>query len=94
MGPLYYAGRMLAWTSSREDASNQSKSSKVAIGVERIDTNTEFIILASSGIWEVSSLNKMSIPSPFLCSLSANNSRNFLLCIPVCYAESYHSQGY
>ncbi|KAI6694113.1 hypothetical protein NL676_021823 [Syzygium grande] len=38
---------------SAEDASNQSKSSKVAIGIERIDTNTEFIILASSGIWEV-----------------------------------------
>ncbi|XP_030534001.1 putative protein phosphatase 2C-like protein 44 [Rhodamnia argentea] len=49
----FIPGRMLAWNSSREDASNQSKSSKLRIGVERIDTNTEFVILASSGIWEV-----------------------------------------
>ncbi|KAL3724686.1 hypothetical protein ACJRO7_029797 [Eucalyptus globulus] len=46
-------GRMFTWKSNRKDASNQSKSSNLAIGIERIDTNTEFIILASSGIWEV-----------------------------------------
>lgn len=35
-------------------ASNkQSKSSDLVVGAEKIENNTEFVILASSGIWEV-----------------------------------------
>ncbi|XP_030507346.2 putative protein phosphatase 2C-like protein 44 [Cannabis sativa] len=30
----------------------QSKSSEVLVGVERVDSDTEFVILASTGIWE------------------------------------------
>ncbi|KAF8014369.1 hypothetical protein BT93_H0263 [Corymbia citriodora subsp. variegata] len=50
--------RMLAWNCSREDASNQSNGFKLTIGIEKIDTNTEFIILASSGIWEVMNIQE------------------------------------
>jgi len=31
----------------------QSKGSDLVVGAERIDSSTEFVILASTGIWEV-----------------------------------------
>lgn len=31
----------------------QSRSSEVVVGSERIDSETEFVILASTGVWEV-----------------------------------------
>lgn len=42
-------------------ASNkQSKSSDLVVGAEKIENNTEFVILASSGIWEVCVINLKS----------------------------------
>nr|XP_011462277.1 PREDICTED: putative protein phosphatase 2C-like protein 44 isoform X2 [Fragaria vesca subsp. vesca] len=43
-----------SWSSRFFRASNkQSKSSDLVVGAEKIENDTEFVILASSGIWEV-----------------------------------------
>lgn len=39
-----------------------SKSSELVVGSERIDRDTDFVILASSGIWEVSSKSNTKTP--------------------------------
>ncbi|KAF8394255.1 hypothetical protein HHK36_020462 [Tetracentron sinense] len=44
---------LLACESGNAAGSKQSKSSEPVLGVERIDSDSEFVILASSGIWEV-----------------------------------------
>ncbi|CBI23664.3 unnamed protein product, partial [Vitis vinifera] len=45
--------RMLAFNSGTTGDDRQPKSLGVFVGAESIDSNTEFIILASTGIWEV-----------------------------------------
>ncbi|KAF8401935.1 hypothetical protein HHK36_012886 [Tetracentron sinense] len=44
---------ILACESGNAAGSKPSKSSEPVVGVERIDSDTEFVILASNGIWEV-----------------------------------------
>ena len=44
---------MLACNGIGGDDSQPPKSSAVLVATERIDSDTEFIILASTGIWEV-----------------------------------------
>jgi hypothetical protein len=39
----------------------QSKGSDLVVGAERIDSSTEFVILASTGIWEVRCLLYISL---------------------------------
>lgn len=47
-------------------ASNkQSKSSDLVVGAEKIENDTEFVILASSGIWEVRCAFGISLPQIF-----------------------------
>lgn len=41
-------------TSNAADGSKDFKSLELAVACERIDGNTEFVILASTGVWEVS----------------------------------------
>lgn len=38
---------------SNADGSKDFKSLELAVACERIDGNTEFVILASTGVWEV-----------------------------------------
>ncbi|KAK2997715.1 hypothetical protein RJ639_025770 [Escallonia herrerae] len=45
--------RILASDAGSAAGSKPSKSSELAVGSERIDAETEFVILASTGIWEV-----------------------------------------
>jgi protein phosphatase PTC1 len=44
---------MLAYESGNEVAARHSSSSELVIRSESIDSDTEFLILASNGIWEV-----------------------------------------
>lgn len=44
-----------------------SKSSELVVGSEGIDSETEFLILASTGVWEVTSLIKC-----WKCGISLN----------------------
>lgn len=45
--------RMQAWHSRREPSRKQTKCSEPITCTEKIDSDTEFIILASTGVWEV-----------------------------------------
>jgi protein phosphatase PTC1 len=45
---------MLAYESGNAVATRHSSSSELVIRSENIDSDTEFLILASNGIWEVS----------------------------------------
>jgi protein phosphatase PTC1 len=45
---------MLAYESGNAVATRHSSSSELVIRSESIDSDTEFLILASNGIWEVS----------------------------------------
>ncbi|KAK6929751.1 PPM-type phosphatase-like domain [Dillenia turbinata] len=45
--------RILGCSSGNAAATKTSKGLELAVGVERVDSDTEFVILASSGIWEV-----------------------------------------
>ncbi|KAK3015937.1 hypothetical protein RJ639_005752 [Escallonia herrerae] len=45
--------RILASDTGSAAGSKPSKSSELAVGSERIDAETEFVVLASTGIWEV-----------------------------------------
>lgn len=47
-----FSGRMLSWKSSDAASTKKSKGSELAVGAERIDSDTEFVIIASTGIWE------------------------------------------
>lgn len=49
--------RMLACHAGNTAKSMQSRGSEILVGAERVDSDTEFLILASTGIWEVT--NKM-----------------------------------
>ncbi|XP_062109349.1 putative protein phosphatase 2C-like protein 44 [Humulus lupulus] len=44
--------RMLSCHSGNTASTMQSKASELLVGGERVDSDTEFVILASSGIWE------------------------------------------
>ncbi|XP_048235228.1 putative protein phosphatase 2C-like protein 44 [Ricinus communis] len=44
---------MLALKFSKAGGSKESKGSELVIGAEKIDSDTEFVIIASTGIWEV-----------------------------------------
>lgn len=35
------------------NSTTSSKSSELVVGSERVDSETEFVILASTGVWEV-----------------------------------------
>ncbi|KAJ6911272.1 phosphatase 2C-like protein 44 [Populus alba x Populus x berolinensis] len=48
-----FSGRMLSWKSSDAASTKKSEGSELAVGAERIDSDTEFVIIASTGIWEV-----------------------------------------
>lgn len=48
-----FSGRMLSWKSSDAAITKKSEGSELAVGAERIDSDTEFVIIASTGIWEV-----------------------------------------
>ncbi|GMI72054.1 hypothetical protein like AT3G23360 [Hibiscus trionum] len=45
--------RILVCDSSNEAATRHPKSSELLVGAEKMDAETEFIIIASTGIWEV-----------------------------------------
>ncbi|KAK8557339.1 hypothetical protein V6N13_013613 [Hibiscus sabdariffa] len=45
--------RILVCDSSNAAATRQPKSSELLVGAEKLDAETEFIIVASTGIWEV-----------------------------------------
>ncbi|KAJ6769130.1 ALPHABET ISOFORM E-RELATED [Salix koriyanagi] len=47
-----FSGRILSWKSSNAASTKQSKGSELAVSAGRIDSDTEFVILASTGIWE------------------------------------------
>lgn len=47
-----FSGRMLSWKSSDAAITKKSEGSELAVGAERIDSDTEFVIIASTGIWE------------------------------------------
>ncbi|KAG6766239.1 hypothetical protein POTOM_030310 [Populus tomentosa] len=47
-----FSGRMLSWKSSDAASTKKSEGSELAVGAERIDSDTEFVIIASTGIWE------------------------------------------
>ncbi|KAG6757340.1 hypothetical protein POTOM_037648 [Populus tomentosa] len=46
------SGRILSWKSSNAASTKQSSGSELLVGVERIDSDTEFVIIGSTGIWE------------------------------------------
>ncbi|KAF2285515.1 hypothetical protein GH714_005203 [Hevea brasiliensis] len=48
-----FSVRIWAWNSSKEAGAKHSKGSELVVGAERIDPDTEFVIIASNGIWEV-----------------------------------------
>lgn len=48
--------RLIGRESGYTRAAKASKVSEVTVGYERIDRDTEFVILASIGIWEVKKL--------------------------------------
>ncbi|TKY51911.1 putative protein phosphatase 2C protein 44 [Spatholobus suberectus] len=48
-----FAGHMLACQSGNAAGAKHSKGSELVVRSERIDSDTEFLILASNGIWEV-----------------------------------------
>ena len=48
--------RMLACDSSHAVGTKPSKSLEPIVGSQRIDPETEFVILASTGIWEVNNI--------------------------------------
>lgn len=48
----YFSG-MLACQRGNTAESGQCKGSELAVGAEKIDSDTEFVIIASNGIWEV-----------------------------------------
>lgn len=45
--------RILVCDSSNAAAIRNPKSSELLVGAEKVESETEFIIIASSGIWEV-----------------------------------------
>lgn len=46
--------RILACDSGNyETGTKHSKGSELAVGAEKIDSDTEFVLIASTGIWEV-----------------------------------------
>lgn len=45
--------RILGFNLGKAASAKQSKSSELVVGADRIDSSTEFVILASVGIWEV-----------------------------------------
>ncbi|CAK9165750.1 unnamed protein product [Ilex paraguariensis] len=45
--------RLLGWDSGGAARTKPTKNSQLLVGSQRIDADTEFLILASSGIWEV-----------------------------------------
>ena len=45
--------RILVCDSSNAAAIRHPKSSELVVGAEKVDAETEFIIIASTGIWEV-----------------------------------------
>ncbi|KAJ4843852.1 hypothetical protein Tsubulata_037215 [Turnera subulata] len=49
----FFPVHILAWNSSCVAGGTDSKSLELVVGAERIDSSTEFVIIASSGIWEV-----------------------------------------
>ena len=55
---VYYTcahnGPMLACQSGNAAGAKHSRGSDLSVRSERIDSDTEFLILASNGIWEVS----------------------------------------
>ncbi|KAJ6719403.1 PROTEIN PHOSPHATASE 2C-LIKE PROTEIN 44-RELATED [Salix purpurea] len=46
------SGLVFSWKSSDAAGTRQSKGSEVLVGDERIDSDTEFVIIGSTGIWE------------------------------------------
>ncbi|WCJ24069.1 Protein phosphatase 2C family protein [Euphorbia peplus] len=48
-----FSVRVLAWKSSKAAGSKQSRSSELVVGAESINADTEFVIVGSTGIWEV-----------------------------------------
>ncbi|XP_065861846.1 putative protein phosphatase 2C-like protein 44 [Euphorbia lathyris] len=48
-----FSVRVLAWKSSKAAGSKQSRSSELMVGAESINPDTELVIIASTGIWEV-----------------------------------------
>lgn len=44
---------MIACESGNTKGTKHSKGSELVVGGDRIDSDTEFLILASNGIWEV-----------------------------------------
>ncbi|KAJ9154145.1 hypothetical protein P3X46_027512 [Hevea brasiliensis] len=48
-----FSVRILAWNSIKAAGNKHSKSSELVVGAERINPDTEFVIIASAGIWEV-----------------------------------------
>ncbi|KAF5736740.1 putative Phosphatase 2C family protein [Tripterygium wilfordii] len=48
-----FLGGMLSWNYKNARGRSHDKGSEVAVGAEGIDSGTEFVILASNGIWEV-----------------------------------------
>ncbi|KAJ6721735.1 PROTEIN PHOSPHATASE 2C-LIKE PROTEIN 44-RELATED [Salix viminalis] len=46
------SGLVFSWKSSDAAGTRQSKGSEVLVGAERIDSDTEFVIIGSTGIWE------------------------------------------
>ncbi|XP_050216394.1 putative protein phosphatase 2C-like protein 44 [Mercurialis annua] len=49
----FFPARILAWNSDKTMKTKHSKSSEVVVRAERIEADTEFVIIASTGIWEV-----------------------------------------
>jgi protein phosphatase PTC1 len=50
---LVHKVRILGFNLGKAASAKQSKSSELVVGADRIDSSTEFVILASVGIWEV-----------------------------------------
>ncbi|CAK7327273.1 unnamed protein product [Dovyalis caffra] len=47
-----FSGRMLSWRFSHAAGTKHSKGSELVVCAERINSDTEFVIIASTGIWE------------------------------------------
>lgn len=45
--------RILAGDAGNAAGTKKSKGSELAVGTEKIDSETEFVLIASTGIWEV-----------------------------------------
>ncbi|KAL5848837.1 hypothetical protein ACOSQ4_006850 [Xanthoceras sorbifolium] len=48
-----FSGRILACDSGNAGTKQYHRGSELAVGTEKIDSNTEFVLIASTGIWEV-----------------------------------------